>query len=174
LRDNICCGDAPTHPKAQEDAVAEDDIDFVVAAYRDDNQWSVRELPAALGEDFAGFTEALGRFPSEVGVLGFASINDDFFVIVRRSGNHIRALLSDVSATFDWSIAGDLMDLLDLPEPEDDDVEPAGDLEILADLGLSSVELSLLCEDGDLYPDEVLSDIAGRLGFGEPFDAVIG
>lgn len=154
--------------------MAEDDVDFVVAAYRDEGEWSVVELPASLGEDFAGFTEALARFPSEVGVLGLASVNDDFFVILRRSGQHVRALLSDATAALDWSIAADLIDLIDAPEPDDESLEPAGDLGIVADLGVSSVELNLLCDDEDLYPDEVLIDVAAKIGFGEQLEAVVG
>lgn len=153
--------------------MAEDDVDFVVAAYRDDGAWTVVELPPRLGEDFDGLTSALMRFPSDVGVLGLASVNDDFFVVVRRSGGHVRALLSDSTATFDWSIAADLADSVNAPDADEQSV-PVGDLEIVADLGLASVELSLLCEDDDLYPDEALADLADRLGFGDEFEAIVG
>ncbi len=172
-----------THPARQGVAVrggvchhhrvAEDDVDFVIAAYRDEGAWNVVELPPRLGEDFDGFTGALTRFPSEVGVLGLASVNDDFFVIIRRSGDHVRALLSDSTATFDWSVASDLADLVNAPDADEDSV-PVGDLEIVADLGLTSIELSLLCEDDDLYPDEALADLADRLGFGDQFEAIVG
>ncbi|MFD1858429.1 hypothetical protein EHW97_04735 [Aeromicrobium camelliae] len=155
--------------------MAEDDVDFVVAAYRDDGDWSVMELPPSLGEDFAGLSESLRRFPSEVGVLGMVSVKDDFFVIVRRSGTQVRVLLSDNTAALDYPLAADVAEVLDAPDPEDDDtVEPIGDLDILSDLGLASVELSLLCEDDDLYPDEVLLDIAQRLGFREQMETIVG
>lgn len=155
--------------------MAEDDVDFVVAAYRDDGDWSVMELPPRLGEDFAGLGEELRRFPSEVGVLGLVSIKDDFFVVVRCSGPQLRVLLSDNTAALDYPLAADVAEALDAPDPDDDDdVEPVGDLEILADLGLSSVELSLLCDDDDLYPDDVLLDIAQRLGFREQLETIVG
>ena len=153
--------------------MAEDDVDFVIAAYRDDGAWTVVELPPRLGEDFEGFTGALARFPSDVGVLGLASVNDDFFVIVRRSGDHVRALLSDSTATFDWPIAADLADHVAAPELDEDAI-PLGDLDIVSDLGLASVELGLLCDDDDLFPDEALADLADRLGFGDQFEAIVG
>ena len=153
--------------------MAEDDVDFVVAAYRDGGEWTAIELAPRLGEDLEALLEALLRFPSEVGVIGMASVNDDFFVIVRRSGTHIRALLSDATAIRDWPLASDVSDLVRRTDLGDDPV-PMGDLELLEDLGLSSVELSLLCEDDDLFPDDVLIDVATRIGFGDQMVEIVG
>jgi putative tRNA adenosine deaminase-associated protein len=64
---------------------------------------------------------------------------------------------------------------LDLPLPDDDeDQEPAGDLAIVADLGLPAMDMGALLDDYDLYPDEMLSEIAGRLGFGTLYDDLVG
>ena len=153
--------------------MAEDDVDFVVAAYRDGGDWTAIELAPRLGEDLDGLLEALLRFPSEVGVIGMASVNDDFFVIIRRSGTHIRALLSDATAIRDWALASDVSDLVRRTDLGDGPV-PMGDLELLEDLGLSSVELSLLCEDDDLFPDDVLLDVATRIGFGDQLAEIVG
>jgi hypothetical protein len=38
---------------------------------------------------------------------------------------------------------------------------------------MAALELSVLCDDGDLYPDEILGDVADRLGFGEAFAAIL-
>ncbi len=155
--------------------MAEDDVDFAVAAYRDDGDWQVVELNPRIGEDVEDLSDALTRFPSDVGVLGLVSMNDDFFVILRRSGEQVRALLSDVTAVTDWPLAGGVADLLDLPDPEDpDDPQPAGDLEIISDLGMPALELSVLCDDDDLFPEDILRDVADRLGFGDKLDAIIG
>ena len=48
-------------------------------------------------------------------------------------------------------------------------MQPAGDLSVFADLGVPAMEVAMLCEDADLYPDEMLDSIASRLGFGEEF-----
>ena len=64
---------------------------------------------------------------------------------------------------------------LGLPEPEDEDEQaPAGDLDILGDLWMSAMDLAVLLDDFDLYPDEMLSDVARQLGFGEQFDDAVG
>ena len=155
--------------------MAEDDVDFAVAAYRDEGEWQVVELSPSLGEDVEELSHALTRFPSEVGVLGLVSMNDDFFVILRRSGTQVRAMLSDVTAVTDWPLAGGVADLLDLPNPdEDDEPQAAGDLELLSDLGMPAMDLGVLCDDDDLYPEDILRDVADRLGFGDAFEAVIG
>ena len=155
--------------------MAEDDVDFAVAAYRDEGEWQVVELNPRIGEDVEHLSEALTRFPSDVGVLGLVSMNDDFFVILRRSGEQVRALLSDVTAVTDGPLAVCVADLLGLPDPEDpDDPQPAGDPEIISDLGMTALELSMLCDDDDLFPEDILRDVADRLGFGDELDAIIG
>lgn len=157
--------------------MAEDDVDFAVAAYRDEGHWRVVELNPHLGEDIDDLSEALGRFPSDVGVLGLVSMNDDFFVIVRRSGTQVRVMLSDVTAIDDWPLAGGVADLLDLPEDPGGstaDAQAVGDMEILSDLGMTAFDLGVLCDDDDLYPDDILFDVAERLGFGGELEAVLG
>ena len=155
--------------------MAEDDVDFAVAAYRDEDEWHVVELNPRIGEDADDLSEALARFPSDVGVLGLVSMNDDFFVILRRTGENVRGLLSDITAVPDWPLAGGVADLLDLPDPEDpDEPLPGGDLDIISDLGMPGRELSVLCDDDDLFPEDILRDVADRLGFGDKLDAIIG
>ena len=153
----------------------DDDVDFAIAAYLDEGEWQVVELNPRIGEDVEQLSQALARFPSSVGVLGLVSMNDDFFVILRRSGTQVRAMLSDVSAVTDWPLASGVADLLDLPGPEDDDGrQPAGDMEIVSDLGMPALELGVLCDDSDLFPDDILRDVAERLGFGAELEAIIG
>ena len=155
--------------------MAEDDVDFAVAAYRDDGEWQLVELSPSVAEDIDHLTDALGRFPSDVGVLGMVSMNDDFFVLVRKVGTQVRALLSDVTAANDSPLAGAVADLVDVPDPDDgDDPQPAGDLDIVSDLGMAALELGVLCDDDDLYPDEILGDVATRLGFGDAFERIVG
>ena len=149
-------------------------MDFAVAAYRDDGEWQLVELRPSIAEDLDDLTKALGRFPSDVGVLGLVSMNDDFFVLLRRSGAEVRALLSDVTAALDWPLASGIADLLDVEDPDDDVPQPAGDLDIVSDLGMPAIELGVLCDDDDLYPDEILSDVAARLGFGDAFERIVG
>jgi len=61
-----------------------------------------------------------------------------------------------------------------VPYDEDlDQVLPAGDLSILADLGVDEMELCALSGDLDLFPDEVLASLARRIGFGAVFDRAL-
>ncbi len=154
--------------------MAEDDVDFAVAAYRDDGEWQLVELHPSVAEDLDNLTDALGRFPSDVGVIGMVSMNDDFFVLVRKLGTQVRMLLSDVTAASEWPLASGVADLVDGPDADDDDPQPAGDLDIVSDLGMAALELGVLCDDDDLYPDEILGDVAARLGFGDAFERIVG
>ncbi len=153
-----------------------DVVDFALAAYRDQGEWQVQELGHDLVADVDTLAAALRRFPGEGGAVGLVGIDEDFFVILRVSGSRTRLLLSDVTAADEWELASSVVEHLHLPLPEDDDVEePAGDLDLLVDLGVSAIDLAvLLDDDADLYPDEMLSDVARRLGFGEQFDDAVG
>lgn len=150
-------------------------IDFAFAAYRVDGVWHLDELADTALHDLDALVAGLRRFPSEAGTLGLLAIDEDFFLLVRVSGSSVRVLLSDVTAAEEWELAQEAVDLLGLPQPDDDEGSvPAGDLAIVADLGMRAPEMGVLLDDVELYPDEMLSDIAGRLGFGELFDEAAG
>lgn len=150
-------------------------IDFAVAANRDEEEWTVSALPPGAATELDVLLRTLAQLPSEVGTIGMVSVDDDFFLLARVSGTHIRLLLSDVGAATESPLARAVVEHLALPPPDDDDdqMQPAGDLSILADLGLPAMELGALCDDGELYPDELLADIAARLGFGDAFDELL-
>ena len=145
-----------------------DTADFAVVVYREDNLWEAEVLPVALTADLDGLIHALRQQPSIGGTIGLAAIGDDFFVALRVFGGQVSVFLSDVTAAEEWPLARQVLDYLDIPVPEDEDLDqvlPAGDLSIFADLGLDEMELGALAGDLDLFPDEVLARIAGRLGF---------
>ena len=146
--------------------------DFAVVVYREDDRWEASLLPTQVGADLDSFVDATRRQASDGGAIGFVSVEDDFFVVVRIRGQEVSLLLSDVTAAGESPIAGEVLEALDLPLPgpeEDERVQPAGDLQIFSDLGLKAMELGALCDDLDLYPDEMLDSIAARLGFAEPY-----
>lgn len=153
----------------------DDAIDFAVAAYREDGAWTVDDLTPEHLVDVESIAEALRHLPGDSGAVAMVAVDEDFFVIVRVDGARTRVLLSDVTAADDWDLAASAADFVGAEDPEDpDEEEPAGDLGLLADLGLSADDLEDLLDEDDLYPDELLSDVASTLGFGEEFDDVVG
>ncbi|MCA1983273.1 MAG: tRNA adenosine deaminase-associated protein [Nocardioides sp.] len=152
-----------------------DGVDFALAVYREDGEWTAQELAHDVLVDVDTLVHALRRFPGDGGALGLIAIDEDFFVVVRVAGAATSILLSDITAADEWELAGDALDHLGLPMPEDEDApEPAGDLGILADMGMSAMDMGILLDDVDLYPDEMVSEIARKLGFGQLFDDTIG
>jgi putative tRNA adenosine deaminase-associated protein len=153
----------------------EDGIDFAVAAFREEGVWQVQELAHDVLGDIETLSHALRRFPGDGGAVGMIAIDEDFFIVVRVAGAHTRVLLSDVTAADEWELARSAVEFLHLPLPEeDDDQVPAGDLDLLGDLGMHAMDMGVLLDDFDLYPDEMLSDVARRVGFGAQFDEVVG
>ena len=154
-----------------EDA-AEDEIDYVLAAYREDGQLHVQALDNDLANDLDALMEQLRRLPGDAGALGFVSLVEEVFVIVRVRGQHVQVLLSDSAAAADWPIARDVVDYLgeDVDEePDDEEGDPVGDLDMLADLGLSEFELGTIAENLDLSSDQMLSAIADRINLNPDF-----
>jgi putative tRNA adenosine deaminase-associated protein len=151
------------------------EVDFALAAFREDGDWQVQEIASPAFDSIEALSHALRQVSGEDGAVGMVAVDEDFFVLVRVTGARTRVLLSDVTAADQWELAQSAIDFLGLPPPEDDDVEvPAGDLDLLRDLGLHAIDLGALLDDVELYPDEMLSDIARRLGFGELFDDAVG
>jgi len=150
-------------------------VDFALAAYREEGVWQLQELAHDVLSDVDTLTHALRRFPGDGGALGMIGIDEDFFLVVRVAGATTRVLLSDITAADEWELAASAVDHLGLPPPEDEDAQvPAGDLDLLGDLGMPAMDMGVLLDDFDLYPDEMLSDVARRLGFGAMFDEHVG
>lgn len=150
-------------------------VDFALAVYRDEGVWQVQELAHDLLTDVDALAHALRRFPGDGGAFGLIGIDEDFFVILRVMGASVSVLLSDVTAAEEWELAASVVEHLGLPMPEEEDEpEPAGDLGLLADVGVSAMDMGALLDDVDLYPDEMLSEVARAMGFGELFDDAVG
>jgi putative tRNA adenosine deaminase-associated protein len=150
------------------------ELDFAVAAYAEDEVWTVTPLVLRGEPDLSALVSALRRYPGESGVIGMISVDEDFFIVLRLDGGRARLLMSDVTAATEWPLAKQVLDELDIPLADDDDEQvPAGDLAILADLGMSAMDLGALCDDVDLYPEEMLEEIAETLGFGNQFHDAI-
>lgn len=153
-----------------------DPVDFALVAYREEGGWQVEQLPPRSANDLQTLLTTMRQRPGDGGSVGLVSVDEDFFVAARVVGGSVRLLLSDVTAATEWPLARAVLDALGLPPPEGEDeehVQPAGDLALFADLGLPPMALAALCDDLDLYPEEVLGRIAERLGFGDEFERAV-
>lgn len=152
------------------------ETDFAVIVYREEDQWEADVLPTAVTADLEGLIQALLRQPSMGGTIGFAGVGDDFFVAVRVLGEEVSLFLSDLTAAVDYPLARQVLEALNIPVPSDDELDqvlPAGDLSIFADLGLEEMELGAVAADLDLYPEDAVAGIAERLRFGEAVEQAL-
>jgi putative tRNA adenosine deaminase-associated protein len=156
------------------DDAAPDEIDFVIAAYREDGQPMVQALAADLANDLDELIIQLRRLPGDAGAVGFVSLVEEVFVIARVRGQHVQLLLSDGGAATEWPIARDVADMLgeEIPDPDEEEAEPMGDLGILSDLGVSDFDMSTIIDNLDLSSDQMLMEIADKIKIGPQFRKV--
>jgi putative tRNA adenosine deaminase-associated protein len=149
---------------------------IAVVVYREDGIWQSGVLPERVGGDLDGLIQVLRQQPAETGAIGLVNVADEFFVVLRVRGEDVRLMLSDVTAAVEWDLARQVLDRLGVDTPAEDDIEdvwPAGDIAIFADLGLDEMELGVLLADLDAYADEILLSVADRLGFADVYDRAL-
>lgn len=106
----------------------------------------------------------------------FIDEEDEYLAIVRIDGefDDLRVFVSDAKAVDSFRLAALVMDGVE-PEPppvdEDDDdtpaareSEPAGDTDLLADLGTSPQALLALCEQEGTLPSDVVAAVCENAG----------
>lgn len=152
--------------------MSEDTVDFVIGAWKEDGVWRTEKLPNRSADSISMLTQSLRANQSDGATLGLVSVGEDYFVIAKVNGPSTSFYLSDAAAALDSKLAANILEFLELDEPDEDDlddIEPLGNELILNDWGVDESELDLLTGDLDMFPDEVLSAIAIRLGFGDQF-----
>ena len=148
--------------------------DLALLAWRDDGIWRINELDLNATSDIGLALDALRAKQVNGGCLALLAIDDSFFIIIRQIGMKMQMVLSDVMAALDYEIAAEVLELLDIELPAEDDAdEPAGDLNLLEDLGIDAMELQAICDDDEMFPDEQLEAIARRIGCGDEFLEVL-
>ncbi|MCO1659496.1 tRNA adenosine deaminase-associated protein [Pseudonocardia humida] len=150
---------------------------YAVAAIREDGRWRCVRLTAEALVDLDTAITELRELRSQGAVLGLLDVDDEFFVLLRPTPGGVALMVSDAVAALDYDVAADVLDLLriDLPADEDalDEPWPEGDLAILADLGLPADELEVLANEFELWPDEQLAAIGRRCGFAAELAEVV-
>ena len=147
-------------------------VDFGCIAWHEDGRWDASALNST--RDIGLIIDALKSQQTNGGAIALIAIEDEFVIIGRVLGDQMQMMISDVTYALDYEVAAELVEILDLDFPEEEDEsQPGGDIDLLSDLGVGQMELLAILDDTELYPDEQLEAIANRLGFGEQFDQVI-
>jgi len=154
--------------------MANETLDFALLAWREDGTWQVSRLPDEAMTDIGIALDALRAQQVDGGAIAMLSIDDSFFILIRQVGERMQMVLSDALMALEYEIAAEVLELLDIESPEEDDPdEPAGDLNILADFGIDALDLQMICDDNELFPDEQLESLARQIGFGGEFTEIV-
>ncbi len=154
--------------------MANETLDFALLAWREDGTWQVSRLPDEAMTDIGIALDALRAQQVDGGAIAMLAIDDSFFILIRQVGERMQMVLSDALMALEYEIAAEVLELLDIESPEEDDPdEPAGDLNIFADFGIDALDLQMICDDNELFPDEQLESLARQIGFGGEFTEIV-
>lgn len=149
-------------------------ISFAAALTSTHGEWAVHRLSDECVWDLRRFRHELAGIRTEGPSFGMVCVDDDWFLLVRRSPRGTSYLISDATAAVVDDMARDVLDELDLDVPDltpeertEAMPEAEGDFDILADLGVSEEIMAVICDDRDLWASEQLMRIAEELGADE-------
>jgi putative tRNA adenosine deaminase-associated protein len=157
---------------------------WAVLVRRAGERWRVELLADDARDELPVLERALGD-PADGGWPGpFVVVVDSrlYFVVLRHGpGGMVRALISDATMQ-EWVLAAEVVERygigIDTSTPDstfdvDDPGWPGGDLDVFADDGLPADELRPIITADDLWADEMVARIAGRLGFARELAAAV-
>jgi putative tRNA adenosine deaminase-associated protein len=165
---------------------------FAAAVTRSAESWAAAELDLTGVADIEEITDRLRDADPEASVsLLFVESDDAYLAILRLDeGEDLRIFGSDsvfaeesrLGAILLGDIEEQLTDIVDaVEEPADEeeedevpsvepDIEPVGDPELLADLGLSSGRLLELCAQEGMLPADLTAEICQAIGAGDEIE----
>ncbi|MCZ9290841.1 MULTISPECIES: tRNA adenosine deaminase-associated protein [Corynebacterium] len=152
---------------------------YAVTVERTGGAWRVREFDDDFS-DLSTSVTAVRNLRAEGPAFALLNVEEDYLVIVRPGPSQTRVLISDATMAVDDDFAADILDEAgaEIPDIDPDELDNVdawadGDFDILADLGLSEEQLSILLDD-DADPADLAQAIADELGFGDELDDVVG
>lgn len=160
---------------------------IATALRRADDEWTGADLDLAEIDDLDVLADALRADDGAV-ALCLLEEDDEYVGIVRVDGDaDARLFVSDGRVLEGQGVAGRLFAEaleaeVEVPDEDDDDaedsgrpeVEPAGDQELLADLGVSAERLLALCAEERKLPSDVIFAIAESLGAADVLERIRG
>ena len=152
---------------------------WAVRVSRTGERWRVELLADDARDELPVLERALGD-PGAQWPAPFVVVVDTglYFVVLRHGpGGMVRALISDATMQ-EWVLAAEVVERYGIGAEDrsfdlDDPGWPGGDLDVLADDGLPHEELRAIVTADDLWADEMVARIAGRLGFADELAAAV-
>jgi putative tRNA adenosine deaminase-associated protein len=172
---------------------------FAAATVRGSYGWTASEVDLSTAADIEEVADLLREVDPEARVsLLFVESDETYLVILRLDdGEDLRVFGSDSTFAEESRIGalllGDVEEpALDLdqvtaeveesgkggqgdeeePAAVEPDVEPVGDPDLLADLGVPAARLLELCARGGMLPPDVTAEVCQRIGCGEEMEAL--
>jgi len=154
--------------------MANETLEFALIAWREEGSWQLSRLSDEAITDIGIALDALRSQQGDGGAIAMITVDDAFFILIRQIGERMQMVLSNSLMALEYEIAAEVLELLDIESPEEDDPEePAGDLNIFSDFGIDALDLQMICDDQEQFPDEQLDSIARQIGFGSEFVEII-
>jgi len=166
---------------------------FAAAAVRGSTGWSAKEVDLAGVADIEEVADRLRDVDADAPVaLLFVESDDAYLVILRLDdGEDLRVFGSDGAFAEESRLGALLLGDIEMPVPEldtvvvgsdeeseeseeaevtvpaDPDVEPVGDADLLADLGVPAAPLLALCAREGMLPSDVTAEVCQAIGAGD-------
>jgi putative tRNA adenosine deaminase-associated protein len=164
---------------------------FAAAAVRGSTGWSASEVDLAGVADIEEVADRLRDVDPDAPVaLLFVESDDAYLAILRLDdGEDLRVFGSDGAFAEESRLGALLLGDIEMPVPEidaviagteagddeedpvkppaDPDVEPVGDADLLADLGVPAARLLALCAREGMLPADVTSEVCQGIGAGD-------
>ena len=163
---------------------------FAAAVARGSGGWSANELDLTGAADVEEVADRLRDIAPDADVsLLFVEADDAYLVIMRLDDNEdLRVFGSDSVFAEESRLGALLLGEVEAPaleiedpapvstedrdergagKPADPDVDPVGDADLLADLGVSSHRLLSLCAREGMLPADVTAEVCQSLGCGD-------
>jgi len=154
--------------------MANETLEFALIAWREEGSWQLSRLSDEAITDIGIALDALRSQQGDGGAIAMITVDDAFFILIRQIGERMQMVLSNSLMALEYEIAAEVLELLDIESPEEDDPEePAGDLNIFSDFGIDALDLQMICDDQERFPDEQLDSIARQIGFDSEFVEII-
>lgn len=165
---------------------------YVAAAVvRGKDGWTASELDLSDAADIDDVAERLHEVDPDADVsLLFVEADDAYLAIVRLDrGEDPRVFGSDYAFAEESRLGSVLLGDVETPALEIDKalaeaesgapkapptVEPVGDADLLADLGVSAHHLLTLCAREGMLPSDVTAEVAELIGFGDELEELRG